>query len=635
MAITSGMNLLGGYSTGYLYTQNKFLEDEARQGKNYYMSALSQRGQLILAGGIVSKLSGIALRETANKVVAICCSIFSLISIPICLSFAIVKQGHYETASTTINSIIPYFQLPQELGNRTIEVMSFLAEHTGDMTRVAVVVGSVALIALGHSIFGGAVLIALGYEAIDRRGFLPRKVSLFVETYMPTVSLFGLLAVGNLPNRVFSAIVLPSHFFPSFSNFIHVKTDWVFSQKVFPYLARKRPGFISEHELEFFKEVSLEEINSPLKNRKNLSFEGIQNILNSPSASFKVDPAHMSKFATDQIAPKTDDDFDKLLHNFSTVNWKNKYTLIVGKLRHDERFIHYVSDECKENDLKKISKDFDHYVGLLAQKAHIDKHVFLANYLKGEFEILVEILKGKKRVTGSQQDLETAIHNCAKIIPYLEKLLEENDTIQYEDVLLKLGVEGGNYCARGIKRASNEICSSYRASSKEVDPDANYETKLRQGTERLRLRIVEQMFQRFREQIFSKLPDSLVYDVHSFDIYRLFLSLGFIPLTDYEKRSIDLSAVILWEVGFKRILCYTIRTYEQRMLETFKELGEIHFYPFLTKLVNENSELSPEQRKEIIDGYSYPYDNNGYYIDNHADKFYRLVLVMLGILKCD
>jgi len=603
MSSDQAIQALSGWSTGYTYAQGKNTENEVKQGKNYYFSALAQVSQISQLSVVGKKISDSTLLSTTRKGAAVFFNVLPILSVPFCLCFAVSKHGCF----------------PEKLNGRTEKAMNFLAEHLGDMLQVAMITGSIALIALGNLAYGGAALCALSYQAIDNKGYIPRKVSLFMETYMPTVALCGMLSSGILVNRVIAALTLPYHLFPSLTTYTYEKIDVLYKKY------RGKPT-----------DLTLEEINAPLQDRKNLEYAKIQEILEKDDRDFTVDPAHLSKWTHDNALKETDGDFNKLLKHFSSVNWR--YDIVKGKLKTDERFLDVVSEKCNESDRKKITKDIDTYIEQLAKMEGIEKTAYVVNYITTEFTMLVKILNGEVRAKGLQRDVADAIHDCKYIIPHLDKLAAHlsEKRVDFEDILLQLAVEAGNYCARGIKGTMKNIVSTIVRESNQFDPvdhseesdPNNYESQLRQALQNQRMSIVESAYKQLVDTIASSFPDAVTHDKHAFDIYHTLLSFGFAPLTNFEKREFSIEMFALWEVGYRHVLSLNIDQYKENLKDVFKEVGEVHFAPFLVNLIRSNTNLTQAQQNEFEE--NFVMESAG-----GIDKYQRLALVMLGILKCN
>jgi hypothetical protein len=621
---------IAGFGAGYQYATAKSKEDEVKQGKNYYLAAAPVIGQVGLVGLVTSKLSELFPQHPLSLPTRILSNVVPVLNIPFALLCAAVKQGDYNDIAAHINNWgkLP-FSLPVSLGERSVKVLSFFAEHAGNMARVAMLAGSVALIVLGNVYFGGAVLAAVGYEAIDQMGLIPRKVSLFMERYLPTVSLIGLLIGGTFFNRLGSALILPTYLFSSFNDWLNQKVDW---------LARK-----------FFniQGPTVIEIDAPLTEKKELNFTEIQQILNGNPYDYEINPAHCSKWVADLNQLPTNYNFDTFQTLFDEIDWTARYAVVLGQLRDDDRFIDFLStkfEKVKEkikaereevrNRTKEAYTLVDSYIQSLAAEANVSKEEFAAKWLKEQMEELIQVLKGEKRVKGSQCDLDDAISDCAKLVPYAVSLKQERNDLDLESILLKLAVEGGGYCARGIKRATNELVGQLlqhgKTDQENDDPIKSYEIRLKQSLQDVRHRIVQEFYQDIVKLL--HIPNAIAQDTHGFDLYRIFLSLGFYPLTAHERNQIGVGEIGVWEL-YADARTGMYRLYQRRFADAISQAGGIViFSAYIRGLINQNQTLSPEEKERIV-SQMVTWNDDSWTGEEMMERFQRLAFVMLGVLR--
>lgn len=644
----TALDTVNGWAGGHQYAQYLSKTKEITQGKNYLLAVPVLACQnAVFFGTIVYKLVSF-LPETALKTAAkVACNIAPLVFLPVNYFFATVAQGNYKKDAEWWNAKFP-LKLPENLGPLIKSISHFFAEYSSDMLRVAMIVGSIAIIALGCPYFGGATLVALAYEAIDSRGWIPRKISLFMERYMTIVSLTGLaIAGGSIIIQIGAIIALPSHIFPSFSKFIQQKIDLV-ARKCFKITGRP----------------ALQELEAPLVEKKNLSFNDIQQILNAEESQFELNPAHFSKSACHSSDFPRNRNFEEFSHLFEKINWEEHYPVVFRKLADDrERFIDFLANELpdvvKKEELLLPSREdmakkypeldvdalnikirefgeerrqkIDSYIETLAKKQNMTKEQYAAHFIKKNMRYLIDLLKGKigMRVAGQQQDLDEAIENCSIILPHLHSLFSQGKMIELEDALLKLSVEG-NYCGRGIKVVSHDIVRGIlQEGIKNVDPEAinpikDYEVQIRQSLQNQRQTLVEKTFQTvFKDAILSKFPNTVKDDVHFFDAYRIYLTFGFIPLTKYERESIGVAEIISWEF-YSHFYQHMLKDYDP--YAALKEKGMAELIVYLRKVLGET--LTEEEINQVFSPYEEA-DN----LDGLDDKFRRLVLVMLGVLR--
>lgn len=629
-----------GWSTGSGFALARSKEKELKQGKSYYMASMCQAVQVQSLSNVISELSSALPNPVVKTSIKIGAAIASNLGFVMCPTFAAVRQGHYEEGIKAFKAIahskIPTIAdcLPEKLSKKTVSVFSYLAEHGGNMASSTMLVGTVALLFFGNVYFTSAMLVPIAYQSIDSWNMVPRKVSLFMENYLPTISSMTMLAGGGAVMQMISLLQLTSYF-PSVNRLIDRKVDRL--------------------AIDFFKleGASLEEIDAPLILKKELSFAELNAILDCADASrFTINPAHCSKWTWGwQELPKNND-FSKLLELFERVDWSAKYFLLKRAFKDDDRFL----DVLKTKFPGKLDyqENFDTYITIMAEEVQLSKEKFLAAQLKLQMRQLIKVLLGHARVAGLQKDAEEAILNCSQILHYLlqKKWSLSSDRIEIEDTLLKLSIEGGEYCARGVKRASGEILSGILQGMQghSNDPLQQYELQLGQAFEFARMKIMNAMYQQFigvmvqtaksnklnfRKEVVDKHAVALAQDVHVLDIYRHLFALGFIPLTDYERNAIGIVELITWTTpGYRLVRMEMYKTYQKCLGDVIKELGALHFFNYMRLVMTNNSQLSEEQRAALIEKFT-ERNQETWSAAETETRFQRLVCVMLGVLNYD
>lgn len=618
MAIDTGLEVLSGYNLGHMYANYKAKEDEFAQGRNFYATALMQGVQVSLVNNIVQKIAEQIIQGPAIWPVRILFGVVSLVVQPIWFVFGAVRQGSYEQLAKFINdNLNPCIKLPEILDQHVVQAIHCIIDHAGDVMRVAMVVGSCALIALGKPIIGAACLVGLAYQAVDQMGIIPRKISLFMEIHMPLVSNAVMLVTGNIALQILSA------------------ASFVMS---IPDVSREfRYGI--DHVIRSWIPIwgpTVREIEAPVIEREApYTAEEIHRIIHANHWEFELNPSAFSKWASERVELPEDDDFDKLVTFFDSVSWQDKGEILRRKLLEDEIFLDMLEKSFPGVVPEVVMNEKEAYLEELAGSKQISESQFLADWLRNQVLLLVQGLKGERRVPGTQQEEQEAINNFAKIVPYLHTLQELPESTEFEDVLLKLSVEGGDYCARGVKRASEEILSSllYRGISHEpgevFDEDKDYETKVKQALQQQRLSIVQSYFQTIVDLVKEALPRAVRYDVHTFDVYKLYLSLGFYPLTDFECAKIGVleSAISCIYAPLKKEM---YRRYD--IDAGIKEIGGVNLGDYVRRMVENNPLLDANQKEEILDIFSTA-NNNSWSIDENNHRFARLLFLKLGILR--
>lgn len=607
-----------GWSYGYQYTLHKSREDAVKQGKNFYISAFWVSNQIGLLCNVIANIADIVLKNKSLIPIKIACNICPLIEFPFGLLAACIKKGDYlKLANHWNNSKYLPGKLPLKLNQPIVKISSVIATQLGNINRISLVAAAVTLIFLKEFFCGGAILFALGYQVLDSLGFVPRKISLFIENYMPAISIFGVMAGGTLVSRTICALVVPTVLFPSWNRFLHQKIDLFFHR----FFGAKGP--------------TLKEIEAPLVERKGLKFSEILSILNQEDIAFRINPAHCSKSVSDLLDYPEDSNFSKLENLFSTIDWEAKASIIIAKFKDDDRFIDFLMQEFPGVPETQIKENVEDFLDQVAAKKGLSPEQFVVEKLHKQMRELTNLLNGLGRVRGLQQDFDDAIKNCKKILPYLLSLNPLLDDVELEDALLKLAIEGGGYCARGIKRVSSELLINVILRGMPClkpslyDPVKNYELKLKGVLQEFRYQITELVYDEITNRFM--MPSALKRDVQQFDIYRLLLVLGFYPLTQSEKEQIGIIHLAVWEF-YANIRERMYALYKQSLDTAISQLGFIHFGTYLRQIINANPELTASEKDHILEMLT-ERNNDKWTIEETHHRFTRLIMVMLGVLK--
>lgn len=618
-----------GLSTGYTYALSKKKEDEVRQGENSYQASLFQFSQVAVLSNVTGILAE-AIPNPAVRLAAITANVVTpVLSFFFCPTFAAVKQGHYETAAGTVNQKPPTALaiIPEQLSPKTAKVMTYLADHTGDIANAGILVSTAALPLIGNYPLAIAMAFPLVYEALDSRGFVPQRISLMIERYMPAMTDFTFLATGNILTRALSAVSLSSSI-PSANQIVHRKIDKI------------------AHQFMTLEGPTMEEIDAPLVEKKDLSYHDIMGILRGETNEFELNPAHLSKWANYFIELPKDTEFQKFLELFDKINWEEKYILLRRSFFDDDRFQAFLRE--KFPDVKIDADNFEEQIQLLADEEGKTKEKYLADQIRYQLNECILVLKYEKPVTGMKQDLDTSVENCSQILSYLTTLNPENDSVEIEDILIKISMEAGEYCARGIKRASNEILSGILQQEvkdkSEIDPMKEYELGLRQRLQQERLRILQNYYLRFVDLLVqvakhgraTPLPSQLqstdehalavAEDVHTMDIYRNCFALGFYPMTQYERDSFGLMELFMWgspSHPFRQMRLEMYREYQNELDSIVREIGELNFSNYIRQLIQENPNLEEPQKEEILEQF----------LEVPIERFHQLMFVFLGVMR--
>lgn len=598
------LQLVQGLSIGYEFSSVKNSEDEVKQGKNYYLSSLFQAAEIAYCTSLIKKISTSVFQKSIPSYLSFVCNNSFFIYLPFGLACATVKQGDYE------NLVEQKIPLPKKLRPITTKTLNFFAEHAGDLLRVAILVENIALAYLGQYAFAGAFLSAFVYREIDMLGFVPHKVSLFMETYMPIVSTLGLAITGN-------TLVLRTLALTEFSAYLNRSIIYKVEPAVRYIFSCKGP--------------TLEEYEQPWVEQKNLTFEEMNEILDSSPNSFEINPAHCSKnVAKDSDLPK-DEQLQDFLTLFNQINWQTegKYQLIAAKLKRDDRFCDFLRKEFPNEN--NIRQNFEELVQELARQENQSKEKYLATWITEQISTFTDVLLHNKTPKGSRNDLQEGIENSKKILYYVKNL---QDNVHKEDLLLKLAVEGGDYCALAIKRATKEIIQEAvlpHGFSQEVleqfDAQKSYELSILQALQNERFRLVQEK----HSKISSEISAAITMDVHIFDLLSDFIFMGFYPIRDSKRKRVNMIDIAYWTAQ-EFLRSQTLQDYKSNVTGIIKAQGEQRFITYLLQFIDSHQQLTDEQKLALREKYSL-FDNDNWNAEETNERFYRLMLVMLGVLK--
>ena len=590
----TAVNLLTGWSTGYTFYTHAAKADEVKQGKNYYLAIGPQLAYMSSICANISKLAETLTAGWTRTGIKLSSTIAPIASIPALLGIAAVQHDHYELGASFLKDEygIP---LPSTLGKSTIKALQFITNHSETIARVAMAVTSVALIAIGQHAFGGMVIATAAYQIIDSRGLIPRKISLFIEKNAPAVSLVISLASPSWLSRIVAGCII-AQYITVIRSHVHYTIDFFVRHLFLRSDSTTTP---------------LYEIDRPLRQQRTLSYTDTLNILNGHDWQFKINPSHCSHFVEDSEKKwQENDNFDAFITLFDGINWStNDCTL--KKLALDDRFKDFIKDR-----FVTIEHPISYYISELAKEAKMTPRDFAAHWTREQLVLFVQMLKGEKRATGLQADLDDAISYSKKIIPLLQNT---NNRVIVEDTLRILAIEGGNYCARGLKYATSDCFASLTQTD---TPQNSYERKLLAALQRARESIIQNQY---LQVLGENSPAAIRDDKHAFDLYRTYLSLGFYPLTAHER----------WEFGvinlavsylYRSSRTAALQTYKNQLLNIVAKQGVLEFSIFMATLINENSSLTNEQKEELVDRLT---DGN----ETDLFRFMQLMLVMLGVLK--
>ena len=687
-----------GWSHGFSCATNKKEENEVKQGKNYLLAVPMQWEEVRSACAIASRIANHITYPPLQRIVKTICRLAPLIAFPFLALTGTVKQGIYTQVASwwvgkstsilrahtgnairvalvvigleiggsfalaslaycgyklirfnnilsanvlkaidslsfynslerlynpTARRLASLLRLPNNLSKRQLTVASQIGEHAGDYVRAAMIVGGIALLYLGDFYCGIPLFFSIAFEALDTSGYVPFNVSIFMEQHMPKVSS---LTFALESTSAIGQIYWGSMFLLSISTYFYQRAQQIFEGQLHGKIVIEQP---------LHDYPTLAAIEAPIVSNRNLCYNQIRKILFAEDDEYVINPAHCSK-SFERKLPR-DNEFGKLRTFFDKVRWEDLYHGVVKrKLRDDQRFIDMLATKFSVTPAE-AKADFDIYIEEVAEENNNTIEKFAADWLKAQMDSFVSVLEGSRRIIGRQQELVVLRNISPIVIAYLSGISAEQrgEQVEFQDTLLKIACEAGNYCGRGARRAMSEIVegiSTTADSSNEPTPCANYESELYQTLSDLRRTIVNSNAAITLGKMASSGLEGVSHDVHTYDMIRQrIFGLGMVPFFKQERESLNFLDICLWTIGWGPLVLP--RMYTKYDPDTvFATIGEVKFSQYIREVIKANTRLSDPEKDGILSLYTEA--NEGSWDVRETNKrFHRLALVMLGVLK--
>lgn len=635
----------------------------------------------------------------------------------------IAKRRVALRAAKIIDALFP---LPRELSQRTITLCRWTSNHSGSVMRVASVIGGIA-ICIVSPYFGAGMMVALLYEVGKSHGLVHHRVCLAVERYGPSLAALGvILSGGGILMQIQSALIL-AQAFPLSHQFVQQQQD-----NLIKYLPNKLVAVIEANQnnprfesildpilpvidgLKDFLErngskISLKEYDAPLQNNQQMDYDTIKKILDN-DIPFELDCAHCPKGVVDIYNLEKNFAFNHLLERFDRAftnlppeEKQKKYEYLKRKCADDvDHFFGFLKAQCGVSleALKAQMSDFTEKVNMrsrlalveeciakLAAAKNLTKEDYLIEWMRDQMKGLTQGLLGQIPVPGTAEDLEIAKQHMATALGFLGTIPED---AFYEDILLKMAIEGGKYCSRGLKRAGGELVTTiaqqkmqgavskrrrtlvgqiaaaamimlgasalvYQVPTWNIKFSAAcvamtaggvifkifkiYQTVVKnaqsiEDLEGIEMRIrgaLEQFRETITQEVYSRwIQSSIKQDVHVMDRYKAYFGLGFVPLSDAERRAVGLESIGIWNLCGQARQAMHLR-YTKEMDDVVEEclsgIGATKVTNYYRSLILKNSLLSDKQKEEFEE-YLCNFDE-----EDVRKRFGHLLLISLGVLK--
>jgi|GEM_PF-5873939 len=615
---------LSGFSLAGASVGMKSFGDDVKQGGNYYLASRPLFFQAVFLRGAFDEVVKCA---PALKTMQVFLKVLPFVIYPIQYLAALYMAGDFDKTMKRINDweVLP-IRLPEEVSAGVGRAFSIYARYASEVIQAAFVVSVCALVRLGGSAFGVGALVAFGVRKLVGSGYLPDRVSLFFESYFPLVSGAGLMMAGGMLGVM--GVVTVVGCFPRAQNFLMGKVDRVFQKIV--------------------GGPNLEEIDAEVVERADLSFAEINRILDGDDGDFEINPAHCSKEVICGGDLPQDRNFDDYLALFDRVQWD--YGLLMNKLKRDEHFIEFLRERYPEKN--NFADRIDHYIEQVSGNS--SKEQFAKDWVRKQLVCLVQVLKGEKRIKGTQAHLDRSRDDSAKILHYIKGLEDEIGRLkksrcryllecvrivavdrraellmrEREDLLLKMAVEAGDYCGEGILRASRQIIyGNIEKRSVEIadDFDMMVEGKLLDRRREIARVCYQNIFMRW------KIMEAYSLDIHTSKFYGAFINLGFSPVEREVRNLFSGLFYLVWK-SFSPFRERMYQEYRRSLDNVVHSFGRVHFAGYMRQKLENSAGLSEAQKDALIDKFTSA--NGGAWDDVQTHhRFHRLYFMMQGVLR--
>lgn len=678
---TVSTQTLSGFSMGYNFVFLLNAEAEVKQGKNYYLSINFSIAQQVTVANIMSVMHAKIGPYAMSTPISWALSLAPVIIYPMNMFFATVKMDSYNATAYFVNNlfqnsgipVISSISIPDELSDNTVRVINFLVDNMDKVTITAFFVGAIGLIALESYTYVAGMCLSGALHVLDQMGYIPPHVNLFIQRYiLPLLSIANLFE-GALIYRLMTAIqfahsmayILPVDYFMSYFSIYDEAMRYGWTMMT----GNRIVGF------------SLAEMTQPWVQRNQLSYDEMIEILDAPfgntfNSPYKINAAHLSKPAVDLSRLQKSEQYDELLNIFDKIDWKGQNNVSMRrKLAADERFQGFVRDKLGNAHTQDVYTNIDQFLvqlaresGAVSEEMQTDEEKqaaaenFALQWTREQLAILVKVLKGEVRVVGSQQSLVQTLPKCQAITHLVINLSEQAATDpvaqrKLEDLLLKIAIEAGDYCADGLRRVFDEMIiesSSEMGIERSDDPQVAFEDNIKLAL----LRIREGLFQDLCLQIAGLYGlQSQVGDIHIYDAFRVVL-LGFTPLSEETLKKFSLSVLFNWEIN-STLRAPVLDQYSRSLGDAIENVGAQDFTQYMLSFLadmriqseeeiadrnfenrdleaafrreNNTKTLTQEQYENIIGKFG-SFNNYQWTPEETTDRFQRLFFVKLGVL---
>lgn len=400
-----------GIRDGNIMTTCKQMEDTFRQGRNKGTVALLQIQQLHCSMGQVSS----ALKAT-NRPELHWGARWACILTPAMIAIA-SRQGF---ANMTVRRII-----------------NFAHDHIGTLAHVVSVVALTVLFVQGQVIFASVSLVYLGIGLLARKHILPERMRQIIFRSGFVVGNLTALILGDPVSKVFALLDIA----------IIVGNKWM------EHRNRQNPVVLEP-------QVQHEQVAPVLVSSEQFK-KGINGSAPIETLRVAVNKGHVNLNVLPEVPPEiTVDTLKELCDNFP---WERHKRVYMTKLESDPRWTEIAKPGDPRSTLQRIKDLFSRIFSCCKTQRHpaatepqtppeLDQDGKGVQFIKAQMKKFVDSIKNRRITEGEPADYSLLQYYLRFIA---QKLPEEKEMYQ-ADIMLRLAVEGGEYCGPGKFRVASE-----------------------------------------------------------------------------------------------------------------------------------------------------------------------------------
>lgn len=280
---------------------------------------------------------------------------------------------------------------------------NYIQDHLGKLSLAVATLATATLFFLGQQLLGAVALAYLTVGALDR-------LNLFTEGTQNRLRQMNFM-VGNLAGLYFGG------------NFIRAMcvTNLAIAavQNYFKYLQESAQANESKADVQKAAEMAADILDDDapqdlsVDHSHQISVDELSKLTDDTQCS--VDHSHIKKRALPSVDPSVT--MDEILELGDKINWDDHEYVIKNRLAKDKRWLE---------------------VGQFQSLSPIE-------YFKRNLTTLVEQIRDRKILQGKPQNYEMLDYYCR----YIAQELKKQDEMTQADKLIKLGIDGGEYCGTG------------------------------------------------------------------------------------------------------------------------------------------------------------------------------------------